>query len=321
MLSTPVYVVGVAASPGPGTVFRWLLLLCMLTTATVGMVGVAMETAGRPFGAASAYWASVFSFVLWAVPSAWLVRSRYTTPLAGPEGRPRHLHVAIAAPRRSDDGDVRRLIDPVECLVDEILIHAVAERVPSTAAHLPEPHLEHRPSADEVAPSERDAPHLVGAVDHSLPATLSKPSTPDRSQTRPQRERAPTMASDQSIGPSPEERGGGARELAEILNLYDRVGRSPGNDKDSPGAVPYRADSAAGERTLWGELVEDFGAESVDFRGDEAGECWITLSTGDLVFYAPERECWLWVVFEGAEGVPASRAEAPSSLHIVADPS
>lgn len=315
------YVADVTASPGPGTVIRWLLLLGLLTAATIGIVGVAVETIGWSFGAASAYWVSVFSVVVWAVPSAWLVRSRYAALSSRSEQHLRRLHVPSVAPRRYDDAEERPLVEPVECLADEILVEAAGDRAPAAAVRVPKPRLERRPAPEQVVSPERDAPHPVAGVDHSLPAPSSKPSTPDRSQTRPPLESAPITASDQAVGPAPGERRGGARELAGVLNLYDRVGLSHGDETDSPEVVPYRANFTAGERTLWRELVEDFGADSIDFRGDESGECSITLSNGDLVFYAPERECWMWVVFEGAEDVPSAHPESPLPLHIAADPS
>jgi hypothetical protein len=316
-----VYVGGVAASPVSGTVIRWLLLLCVLTAATIGLVGVAAETTGRPFVAVSVYWVSVVSVVLWAVPSAWLVRSRYASFSLRPERRLRRLHVPSETPRHHADGRERCLFDSDECPIDGILTRAAPACTSAAAIHLPEPHLDPRPATEDGVRPEGDSPRHTAPAHRSPPATSPGPSVPERSRTLPLPDRAPVVASIQSVGPAQELRPGGARELAEILNLYERVGLSHDANAGAPAGVPYRADSAAGERTLWGELVEDFGAASIDFRGADGGECWITLSTGDLVFYAPDHHCWMWVVFESVDDVPSPHAEAPPSVHIVADPS
>lgn len=109
--------------------------------------------------------------------------------------------------------------------------------------------------------------------------------------------------------------------LAEVLNLYERIGfLSDGRD----GAAIARQDRVDGpgpERGLWAELVEEYGAASIDFDAASSGGCVITLDSGNLVFFDPDSGRWAWVVFDRA--VPRSdlnsRATSPCPVAVTYD--
>lgn len=316
---TEVYVVAVTASPGPGTVIRWLLLLCLLTAATVGVVGVGFEAAGRPFPAASAYWVAVFSFALGAVPSAWLVRSRYAGLPAGPTDRLRGLRVPAVPPRRPGDEAEVAGLDPADCPGAAIRIEGTAHALPAAGVRLSGPLPAPPSSGAEVRPTRGEASSRAPGTHQSPPATPRDQSTdgglPAAVRVEPESVEDPGLPAVRvETGRVP-----GAKELAEVLNLYDRIGLAPDGGSAAAATVPYRVEAAPGERTLWRELVEEFGAESIDFRGDGAGECWITLSTGELVFYDPDHQSWMWVVFESEEDAPPYLDEAPAVVRIVVE--
>ena len=104
--------------------------------------------------------------------------------------------------------------------------------------------------------------------------------------------------------------GGDAIRLAAALNRYERDGFRDRDDASSGAPDSTEHEQFPGERGLWHELVETYGAESFSLGGVNGGICCITLSSGDLVFYLPDRRTWVWLIFEHVDSnAPDSAAD------------
>lgn len=108
-----------------------------------------------------------------------------------------------------------------------------------------------------------------------------------------------------------EDAGRDAIRMAFALNQYERSGFRNGRDASPTPTNSLRDDRSVSGRGLWSELVETYGAESVDLEGFGSGTCCITLSNGDLVFYVPEYRKWLWLAFERTLAEPRAVPVAP----------
>ncbi len=109
------------------------------------------------------------------------------------------------------------------------------------------------------------------------------------------------------------------KRLAALLNLYEHTGFPPDGHFDQSATDGSFVDGVPDHRSLWAELVAEYGAESIDLREAETGQCQITLTSGDLVFYSPERRCWLWIAFEQTGPAPSSLTNALSFDTMVVD--
>jgi len=84
-----------------------------------------------------------------------------------------------------------------------------------------------------------------------------------------------------------------------MLNRYEHTG------------VPAGRRSDIGEQRLWTDLVDGYGAASIDLNDDDPERCVITLESGDLVFYLPEHKRWMWLIFDRADVAPTPATPPP----------
>jgi hypothetical protein len=254
------------------------------------------------------------------VTFVWYIRSRYSKSVGGIELRLDRIKSPSESSRRSQDFEVPATSGTGERVASGEPIDDAANRVPIRDHDGSDQLFEQRPTNAEPVPVEEDAVYQVLSSD----APGSEPSS---EQIRVEEELPPLASAEASRVPlerllpparntpgeaSVGDAGGDAKRLAEVLNLYERVDRSTFD--------PYGVDHVPGRRGLWDELVEEYGAASIDLRDVESGGCRITLSSGNLVFYAPDRGCWVWVIFDRTEPTPSSPIDASSSAHVVTNP-
>jgi hypothetical protein len=99
-----------------------------------------------------------------------------------------------------------------------------------------------------------------------------------------------------------------AMRLAGLLNQFGDVDCGFGDWAAPSGLDPHRDDRVHWERDLWLQLVEDYGAESVDLADAAGGRCRITLASGNMVFYVSGYQRWMWLIFDHAGTRPPSTA-------------
>jgi hypothetical protein len=99
-----------------------------------------------------------------------------------------------------------------------------------------------------------------------------------------------------------------AMRLAGLLNQFGDVDCGFGDWAAPCGLDPHRDDRVHWERDLWLQLVEDYGAESVDLADAAGGRCRITLASGNMVFYVSGYQRWMWLIFDHAGTRPPSTA-------------
>ena len=298
---------------------RWFLLI-VAAAATVAVFYMVAAMAGWSFGAASVYLIAASALGCLAVTFVWYVRSRYSKPSGGIELRLDRIDSMRASSRPSQDNEVPATIGVGERAATGEPIEDATHRIAHLDDHDPDPLSEQRPTDANSVPLEEDAVYQVLSSD-------SRGSAPSSEQIRVEEESPPLASAETPHVPlerlSPPARsapgeanvgdaGGDAKRLADVLNLYERIDRSTFD--------PYGADHVPGRRGLWDELVEDYGAASIDLRDIESSGCRITLSSGNLVFYAPHRGCWIWVVFDGTEPTHSSPIDPSLSARIVTNP-
>jgi len=298
---------------------RWFLLITA-TAATVAVFYMVAAMAEWPFGAASVYLIAASALGCLAVTFVWYIRSRYSKPSGGFELRLDRVDSTNASSRRSQDYEVPARTGAGERAATSEPIEDVTHRIAHPDDHDPGPLFEQRPTDADSVPLEEDAVYQALSSDNGG-------SAPSSEQIRVEEESQPLASAETSHVPlerlsppapsAPDEAnvgnaGSDAKRLAEALNLYERIDRSI--------CDPYGADHVPGSRGLWDELVEDYGAASIDLRDTESSGCRITLSSGNLVFYAPHRGCWIWVTFDRTEPTPSSPIDASLSTHIVTNP-
>ena len=154
-----------------------------------------------------------------------------------------------------------------------------------TSRDLADPLSDVQPNIGLLSPDERPS-HPVP----SPPMTASMP--------RSSREIPPLPTRDVFDATVTDDTGLDAIRLATALNQYEQFGL-----RSDSYVVPDSHDShgkerVLGEQDLWRELVDTYGAESIDLRDIAAGRCRITLRSGNMVFYVPEYQRWVWLVFE-----------------------
>ena len=99
-----------------------------------------------------------------------------------------------------------------------------------------------------------------------------------------------------------------AMRLAGLLNEFEDVDCGFGDWAAASGLDPHRDDRVPWERDLWLQLVEDYGAESVDLADAAGDRCRITLASGNMVFYVSSYQRWMWLIFDHAGTRPPSTA-------------
>ena len=303
-IGASVYLGGVAASSGKRVVVRWVLMVSLLTVASVGLAAALAASAGRSFGSIEAFLVVEVSIAVWAVPVAWFVGSRY--PIQPGVGL-RDLFLRRVSLVYLDDNDAPVRPEQRERYPVADSIAPVPDRAPLIHTHLPVPRFEHRSTAVARVPSDVDvalsAPNGVNSV-------TGRPLRPPQTVELPSpalRVSSPPPPDDQPGETPTDDRGAVAKRLTEVLNLYESVGLASADSVESSTSAPDLADHDPAERALWEELVEEYGAVSIDFRSSEAGGCHITVSTGDVVFYSADRDSWMWIIFETPDHAPATR--------------
>jgi hypothetical protein len=313
-IGASVYLGGVAASNGEGALVPWFLIVSLLTVASVGLAAALAPSVGRSFGSIEAFLVAEVSIAVWAVPVAWCVGSRYPTrPVVDRCGAGclfcgiRDLRLRRVSLEHLDDYDAP--VRPEQCerypVADSIA--PVPGRAPFTHTYLPVPRFEHRSTAVARVPSDVD---VASSVPNGVSYVTVHPSRPPRAVELPSpalRISSPPPPDTQPSETTTDDRGAVAKRLTEVLNLYEGVGLASVDNIESSTSAPDLADHGPAERSLWEELVEEYGAVSIDFRGSEAGGCQITVSTGDVVFYSAERDGWMWIIFETADPAPTTR--------------
>ena len=152
-----------------------------------------------------------------------------------------------------------------------------------------------RTETPEQPPSEESQVPVHGTdTAHQIP---EPPEPPNHEPTVPAIDR----------GATPDAKG-----LAEILNLYERTGLPPDGHFDRIARDQLDAAYLPSAHLLSIQLVTRYGAESIDLSGSDNGQCRIKLTSGDIVFYSPERGCWLWIAFEQQGPDTRPLAGAPS---------
>jgi hypothetical protein len=290
-IGASVYLGGVAASNGERVVVRWFLIVSLLTVASVGLAAALAPSAGRSFGSIEAFLVVEVSIAVWAVPVAWFVGSRYPTLL-------RSYLDDYDAPEQPEQRERYPVADSIA---------PVPGRAPLTHTYLPVPRFEHRSTAVARVPSDVD---VALSVPNGVSYVTVHPSRPPPTVELPSpalRVSSPPPPDDQPSETTTDDRGAVAKRLTEVLNLYEGVGLASVDSVESSTSAPDLAGHGPAERALWEELVEEYGAVSIDFRGSEAGGCQITVSTGDVVFYSAERGGWMWIIFETSDPAPTTR--------------
>lgn len=89
-----------------------------------------------------------------------------------------------------------------------------------------------------------------------------------------------------------------AMRLTGLLNQFEDVDCGFGDWTAPRGLDPHRDDRVHWEQDLWLQLVEDYGAESVYLADGAADRCRITLTSGNMVFYVPGYQRWMWLIFD-----------------------
>jgi hypothetical protein len=307
-------------------VIRWFLL-SVATAAAVGIFYATAAMAGWSLGAASVYLIAASAFGCLAVTVVWYIRSRYSQPVGGIELRLDRIKSPSESSRRSQDFEVPTTSGTGERAASSEPLEDAADQVPIRDDDS-DPLFEQRPTTAEPVPVEEDAGYQVLDSDSSGSGPASEqdrveaesPSLTSAEAPHIPLEHLSLPALDTSDEASDEDAGDDAKRLAEVLNLYDHNGPSYDEPIDRSTRDPFGADHATRRRGLWNELVEEHGAASIDLRDAESGGCRITLSSGNLVFYAPERGLWVWVIFDRTEPTKPSPIDASPSAHIVTNP-
>ena len=306
-IGASVYLGGVAASNGEGALVPWFLIVSLLTVASVGLAAALAPSVGRSFGSIEAFLVAEVSIAVWAVPVAWFVGSRYPTLLGAIGVAIRDLCLRRVSLEYLDNNDPPVLPEQYERHPVADSIAPVPGRAPLTHTYLPVPRFEHRSTAVARVPSDVD---VASSVPNGVSYVTVHPSRPPRAVELPSpalRISSPPPPDTQPSETTTDDRGAVAKRLTEVLNLYEGVGLASVDNIESSTSAPDLADHGPAERSLWEELVEEYGAVSIDFRGSEAGGCQITVSTGDVVFYSAERDGWMWIIFETADPAPTTR--------------
>jgi len=298
---------------------RWFLLIVAIA-AIVAVFDMVAAMAGWPLGAASVYLIAASAVGCLAVTIVWHIRSRYSKSSGWYELHLDRLASVRASSQRSRDHEVPATIGAAERAATSEPIEDATHRIAHLDDHEPGPLFEQRPTDADSVPLEEDAVYRVLSSDRRGSAPSSEqiraeeetPSPASAETSHVPLERLSPPARSAPGEPNVGNAGGDAKRLAEVLNLYERIDRSTFD--------PYGAHHDPGRRGLWDELVEEYGAASIDLRDVESGGCTITLSSGNLVFYAPHRGCWVWVVFDGTEPTPSSPIDPSPSARIVTNP-
>ena len=181
------------------------------------------------------------------------------------------------------------------------------DRAPLTHTYLPVPRFEHRSTAVARVPSVVDvASSVPNGVSY---VTVHPPRSPQTVELPPPALRisSPPPPDTQPSETTTDDRGAVAKRLTEVLNLYEGVGLASVDNIESSTSAPDLADQGPAERALWEELVEEYGAVSIEFPGSEAGGCQITVSTGDVVFYSAELESLGFSLLNVFDPAPTTR--------------
>lgn len=300
---------------------RWFLRSLAIAV-SVAIFYLATTLDGGWFGTAIAYLIAASASGWLTATVGWYTRSRRPKTSAGPDTRIDADTSSTESPRGHQIPWTGLATGPGERPAASEPIEDASLLVPIRHAHDPDPPLEQRSNDAKSVPVAADA---VLRVQNSnggrFPSTTEHLSTneepPPASAELP---RVPLLQGVPSTAnkPTNKDADDDAKRLAEVLNLYERIGFSSDEHIERTPNYAFQVDRIPGERGLWDELVEEYGAATIDLRRVGSGHCRITLSSGNLVLYIPERRCWVWVAFDRA--VPTPPSDEVSSAHALTNP-
>ncbi len=172
-----------------------------------------------------------------------------------------------------------------------------------------EPDVTSGPDGD-VQPTPTDPPRDIGESQDGADPSANAPTRDEPSGQpvvsppmtsailRNPREHPPPAIGDETDGVVVEDAEIEAIRLAAALNQYEQIGFHSDGYAASDSHDLHGEDRTPKEQMLWSELVEVYGAESIDLRDVGDGRCRITLRSGNMVFYVPEYRQWVWLAFE-----------------------
>ncbi len=313
-----VYVGYVSDSDTATATIRWFLM-SLVTAATVAIFYLLASSAGWSFGMASVYLIAASALGCFALTLAWFIRAHYSTPTEGVRVRLDRIATPTSRPG-SIESRIQAITDEDPQIVEQAPQSTMNEQVESDTGRSPSlvdpestPPIEPSAHRGESPPPAKETGEQEETSD-DVPLSQSTKPVPLRlasvssQQSRPEPETA--LVAEPPIEAPDED---AAKHLAELLNRYERDGFPTGGPSNEPMADIQREGQSTGDRELWAHLVEAYGAESVDLRDISSGSCRIILSSGDIVFYAPQRRCWMWIIFEQAEDATVLRHAPPSA--------